>query len=92
VSAADETLPPVTSSRAAAPSSSVSHPRGRLLRKYALWFIALVGVALVVNSALDFWFSYQENKAALLRVQQEKADSAARRIDQFIDEIERQIG
>jgi PAS domain S-box-containing protein len=92
VSAADETLPPVTSSRAAAPSSSVSHPRGRLLRKYALWFIALVGVALVVNSALDFWFSYQENKAALLRVQQEKADSAARRIEQFIDEIERQIG
>jgi signal transduction histidine kinase len=95
VSAADEALPPATSSLPAAPSSTagpVTHPRGRMLRKYALWFIALVGVALIVNSALDFWFFYQENKDALLRVQQEKADSAARRIEQFIDEIERQIG
>jgi len=54
-------------------------------------FIALVGVALIVNSALDFWFSYQ-HKEALLRVQQEKADAAARRIEEFIDQIERQIG
>src|ERR1700722_17590773 len=66
--------------------------RGRLMRKYALLFIALVGVALVANSALDFWFSYQENKAALVRVQQEKADAAAQRIEEFIGEIERQIG
>src|ERR1700722_9406828 len=66
--------------------------RGRLMRKYALLFIALVGVALVANSALDFWFSYQENKAGLVRVQQEKADAAAQRIEEFIGEIERQIG
>jgi GAF domain-containing protein/HAMP domain-containing protein/anti-sigma regulatory factor (Ser/Thr protein kinase) len=67
-------------------------PRRRLFRKYALLCVALVGAALLINSAFDFWFSYQENKAALIRVQQEKADAAATRIEEFIGEIERQIG
>jgi hypothetical protein len=67
-------------------------PRGRLARKYALLFIALVGAALLINSGLDFWFSYQENKAALVRVQQEKADAAAQRIEEFVEEIRSQIG
>ncbi len=67
-------------------------PRRRLFRKYALLFIALVGAALLINSGFDFWFSYQENKAALVRVQQEKADAAATRIEEFVGEIERQIG
>jgi signal transduction histidine kinase/HAMP domain-containing protein/uncharacterized protein YdeI (YjbR/CyaY-like superfamily) len=74
----------------AAPSGTP--PRRRLFRKYALLFIALVGAALLVNSAFDFWFSYQENKASLVRIQQEKAEAAARRIEEFIGEIERQIG
>jgi len=67
-------------------------PRRRLFRKYALLVIALVGTALLVNSGFDFWFSYRENKAALVRIQQEKAEAAARRIEEFIAEIERQIG
>ena len=69
----------------------MSRPRCRLVRKYALLFIVLIGVALVVNSTLDFWFSYQENKGALVRVQRDKADAAAQRIEQFVDEIERQF-
>jgi GAF domain-containing protein/anti-sigma regulatory factor (Ser/Thr protein kinase) len=75
---------------AAAPAGAA--PRRRLFRKYALLFIALVGAALLVNSTFDFWFSYEENKASLVRIQQEKADAAARRIEEFIGEIERQIG
>src|SRR5947209_11511232 len=67
-------------------------PRRRLFRKYALLFIALVGAALLVTSGFDFWFSYQENKAALVRIQQEKAEAAAQRIEEFIGEIQRQIG
>ncbi len=67
-------------------------PRRRLFRKYALLVIALVGTALLVNSGFDFWFSYRENKAALVRIQQEKAEAAARRIEEFVGEIERQIG
>ncbi len=67
-------------------------PRGRLFRKYVLLIVGLVSVVLLINSALDFWFAYDENKAALFRIQQEKAGSAARRIEQFVDEIERQLG
>jgi HAMP domain-containing protein len=74
---------------AAAPRTA---PRRRLFRKYALLVIALVGTALLVNSGFDFWFSYRENKAALVRIQQEKAEAAARRIEEFVGEIERQIG
>src|SRR5438270_8534372 len=69
-----------------------AQPRGRLFRKYVLLIVGLVSLVLLVNSALDFWFSYDENKAALFRIQQEKAGSAARRIEQFVDEIERQLG
>jgi hypothetical protein len=66
--------------------------QGRLFRKYVLLFVGLVGVALVVSGGVDFWFGYQEHKAALVGVQQEKADAAAQRIEEFIGEIERQIG
>ena len=91
--AEDTSLPPArwgVAGNEAAPSGTP--PRRRLFRKYALLFIALVGAALLVNSSFDFWFSYQENKASLVRIQQEKAAAAARRIEEFIGEIERQIG
>ena len=52
----------------------------------------LVVAALLVTSAFDFWFSYQETKSALIRLQQEKALAAAERIEGFVEEIQRQIG
>jgi two-component system NtrC family sensor kinase len=67
-------------------------PRRRLFLKYALLFVTLVGVALLVTSGFDFWFSYQESKTALTRIQQEKAEAASQRIAEFVGEIERQIG
>ena len=73
-------------------SGSPAQPRGRLFRKYVLLIVGLVSLMLLLNSALDFWFAYDENKAALYRIQQEKAASAARRIEQFVDEIERELG
>ncbi len=94
MSGAEDTSPPpahwAAAGYEAAPAGAP--PRRRLFRKYALLFIALVGAALLINSAFDFWFSYQENKASLVRIQQEKAEAAARRIEEFIGEIERQIG
>jgi signal transduction histidine kinase len=66
--------------------------RGRLFRKYAVVFIALVSGALVTSGALEIYFSYQENKAALVLLQREKAQAAAARIEHFVKEIERQIG
>jgi signal transduction histidine kinase/CheY-like chemotaxis protein len=78
--------------RAGAGSVPASTASGRhLFRKYVLYFVGLVGVTLLVNGGFDFWFGYKENKAALIRIQQEKADAAAQHIQEFVEEIERQI-
>ncbi len=67
-------------------------PRGRLLGRYVVFFAGLVCVALLASGLIELYFSYQENKAALVAVQREKAQAAAGRIEQYIREIERQMG
>ncbi len=67
-------------------------PRGRLFRKYVVLFVGLVTGALVTSGLVEIYFSYQENKTALVRIQREKAEAAASKIEQFIKEIESQIG
>ncbi len=71
---------------------ALSKPRGRLFLKYVVLFVILVSGALVTSGLVEIYFSYQENKAALARIQREKAQAAASRIEQFIKEIERQVG
>jgi signal transduction histidine kinase len=66
-------------------------PRGRLFGKYVVFFITLVGAVLLASGLSQIYFSYQEHKTTLLRLQQEKALAAAAKIEQFIREIERQI-
>ncbi len=66
--------------------------RSRLFWKYVIVLVFLVSGALVTSGIVEIYFSYQENKAALVSLQQEKAAAAASRIDQFIKEIENQIG
>jgi signal transduction histidine kinase/HAMP domain-containing protein len=66
--------------------------RRGLFRKYVLALVGLVAVVLLVNVGVEFWSNYRENRAALLRLQQEKADNAALRIEDFVSDIERQIG
>jgi signal transduction histidine kinase len=70
----------------------VVRPRGRLFRKYIVLFAAVVSGVLLLSGALEIYFSYQEAKAALAAVQREKALAAATRIEQFVREIERQLG
>jgi signal transduction histidine kinase len=65
--------------------------RGSLFRKYAVLFVVMVSGALVTSGALEIYFSYQENKEALVTLQREKALNAAARIEQFVKEVERQI-
>ncbi|MBI3456704.1 MAG: GAF domain-containing protein [Candidatus Rokubacteria bacterium] len=72
--------------------ASVRKPRGRLFRKYVVLFVSVVGSALLASGLLEIYFSYQENKAALVAIQREKALAAASKIEQFIKEIERQVG
>ena len=66
--------------------------RGRLFRKYVGLFVAVVSLALFANGVFEIWFSYQEHKAALIRIQREQAEAAAAKIGQFVKEIEGQLG
>jgi signal transduction histidine kinase/CheY-like chemotaxis protein len=66
--------------------------RGRLFRKYVTLFAAVVAVALISNGAIETWFSYQEQRSLLMRMQRQQAETAAARIEQFIKEIENQLG
>jgi signal transduction histidine kinase len=72
--------------------ASPGRPRGRLFWKYVVLFVVLVSGALLASGAIEIYFSYQENKAALVAIQREKALAASARIEQFIKEIERQVG
>src|ERR1700722_11444959 len=65
---------------------------GPLFRKYVALFLAVVCVALLSNGLFEIWFSYQEHKASLVRIQHEQAEAAAAKIGQFIKEIESQVG
>ena len=62
--------------------------RGRLFRKYVAMFVTAVCLALVTGGAVDIWFTYDEQRALLVRIQRGEAESAASRISQFVKEIE----
>lgn len=68
------------------------HLRGRLFAKYAVLFVAIVSVALILSGAFEVWFSYREHNASLIRIQQEQATAAAAKIERFIAEIQNQLG
>jgi len=65
---------------------------GSLGRKYAVYFMAVVGTALVAMSGVQLYFTYRENEAAVLSLQREKAAFAASRIEAYVREIEHQLG
>ena len=67
-------------------------PRRRLFAKYAAALVGLVSLVLLINGSLNVWFSYGEAKDAAIRLQREKAEATAQRIEEFIAEIEKQIG
>jgi signal transduction histidine kinase len=66
--------------------------RTSLFGKYVVYFVALVSTALIVSGLVGLYFTYEESKAARLNLQREKAEAAASRIQNYIDEIERQLG
>jgi hypothetical protein len=66
--------------------------RRRIYRKYLALIIALVATTLVVSGAISIYFTYLETRDSLIALAREKAASAAGRIEQFVKEIEHQIG
>jgi GAF domain-containing protein len=65
--------------------------RGKLLRKYLILILSLVGGALLASGAISVYFAYHEYKDAIADLQHEKALAAASRIEQYIGRIEQQI-
>ena len=70
----------------------VAQSKGRLFRKYAALLVALVGSALIVSAATEGFYSYFDHRDAFIAVQREKAIGAATVIEQFVREIEGQVG
>ncbi|HXV10703.1 MAG TPA: response regulator [Burkholderiales bacterium] len=68
-----------------------ARPRGRLFGKYVAFLVVLVGGLLIASGLFELYFSYQEAKRALVRLEREKALAAAERIERFIKDIERQL-
>ncbi len=65
--------------------------RRSLFGKYVVSFVTLLVLVLAVNGAFETWFTYREMTQLLSDSQSEKAEAMARRIEQYVAEIERQI-
>jgi signal transduction histidine kinase len=68
------------------------NPRRRLFYKYVVPIMAIVVVALAASGGVSIYFSYKETRSALIALQREKAIAAAAKIENFVREIEHQIG
>ncbi len=65
-------------------------PKG-LFGKYVMAFVGLVVLVLSVNGGLETWFTYVDTTDLLAQTQSEKAEATANRIQQFVNDMERQI-
>ncbi|MDB5606787.1 MAG: Adenylate cyclase [Bradyrhizobium sp.] len=65
--------------------------REGLFAKYVIALVGLVVFVLAVNGAIETWISYSATKTTLTDAMSEKAEATARRIEQSISELERQI-
>src|SRR3974377_114285 len=83
---------PAAGSAAASGERPPAQPRAplriNLFFKYVALVFAVVLIALLTNGAFEVWFSYQEYKESLIRIQREQAEAAAAKIGQFIHEIQ----
>jgi len=65
--------------------------RGGLFAKYVVALVGLVVFVLAVNGATETWISYRATRTSLTDAMAEKAEATAKRIDQAVSELERQI-
>ena len=65
--------------------------REGLFAKYVVSLVGLVVFVLAVNGSIETYISYRATKTTLTDAMSEKAEATAKRIDQSISELERQI-
>ena len=66
-------------------------PRGRLLRKYIVVFVGLVGGVLMASSLVELYFAYQQTKQAIVREERATAVATAAAIEEFVGDIEHRV-
>ena len=65
--------------------------RGGLFAKYVFALVGLVVFVLAINGAMETWISYRATRTSLTDGMSEKAEATAKRIEQSMAEMERQI-
>src|SRR4051812_17205424 len=70
---------------------SIRFLREGLFAKYVISLVGLVVFVLAVNGAMETWISYRATRTTLTDGMSEKAEATARRIEQSVSELERQI-
>src|SRR6201996_3950543 len=65
--------------------------RQGLFAKYVISLVGLVVFVLAVNGASETWISYRATKTTLTDAMSEKAEATAKRIEQSISDLERQV-
>src|SRR5215467_8024345 len=80
------------SSSKARSTMGASIVRSRLFVKYTFLFVTVVVLALVASGGFEVRFSYQEHKNSLISIQEQQAVAAADKIEEFITQIESQVG
>lgn len=71
--------------------STIWFLREGLFAKYVVSLVGLVVFVLAVNGAIETYIAYRATKTSLIDAMSEKAEATAKRIDQSISELERQI-
>src|SRR3954471_7399628 len=72
-------------------SGSAPVVRRPLFRRYVGLFVAVVSFALIANGGIELWFSFQDHRLSLIRIQREQAAAAAAEIRHAVTEIENQL-
>jgi signal transduction histidine kinase len=70
---------------------ATARPHRRLIWKYTAVVVTLVAAAIVSVGLTELYFSFQDSKRALTRVERDKASSAATSIEQQMQEIVREL-
>ena len=72
-------------------NNKIWYLREGLFAKYVISLVGLVVFVLTVNGAMETWISYRATRATLTEAMGEKAEATARRIEESVSELERQI-
>src|ERR1700753_560339 len=93
----DKGCPPFVT-EAAVPGVSMTDVNGKssslrkgLFAKYVMALVGLVVFVLAVNGAIETWIGYRATKTTLTDAMSENAEAIAKRIEQSISDLERQV-